>query len=357
MSLQDRTEAPTPFRRDEARKEGKVAKSNDVTSAIVLLVTLFIIKSSGPFLIDGMKSLMADSLGHMHPSDLTLDSLKGMFCFYGMKFGILCSPVLAASLVVGIAANIMQVGFIVSIKSIAPDLKKIDPIKGMARLFSPKSAVELLKSILKVSVVAYFVYAFLKTEYPMFIDLAGQPIDGSWQKIADLCWRMMMRACVAMLIIGILDYVYQRYSFEKTLKMTKQEVKDDHKRSEGDPQIKGAIRRRQMEAARRRMIHDVAKADVVITNPTRIAIAIKYDPETMAAPVVLAKGQRLLAQRIKELASANGVPIVENKPVARLLYKVAEVGQAIPEDLYQAVAEILAYVYQLGEKAGRRRQK
>lgn len=354
MAMQDKTEAPTSRRREEAREEGRVAQSNDVTAAVVFLATLFVLKSAGPFMIDGLKNMMRVSLSSIHGTDLTIDSLRGILLSYGMKAGIVCLPVLACCATVGLLANVLQVGFKVSPKAIAPDLNKLDPLKGMTRLFSVKSAVELLKSIAKVSVVAYFMYAFLQSEYPKFIDLADQPVTNSWQIMLDLCWKVMMRACVAMLVIGGLDYIYQKYTFEQSLKMTKQEVKDDHKRSDGNPEIKNAIRRRQYEAAKRRMIHDVVKADVVITNPTRIAIAIKYDPENMAAPIVVAKGQRLLAQKIKELAAANGVPIVENKPVARLLYKIAEVGQAIPEELYQAVAEILAYVYQIGERAGRK---
>jgi flagellar biosynthetic protein FlhB len=355
VALQDKTEAPTSRRREEARDEGRVAKSNDITSALVLLVSLFIVKSAGNFMFDGFATVTRETLTNLRGFEVTTEKLPSLFAWYGAKFGVLCLPIMVGTAVVGLAANVLQVGFKVTPKAIKPDFKRMDPFKGAVRLVSPRSAMELLKSIAKVVVVAYFVYALLKNEYPSFIDLATQGTDQIWAGMSLLCWRLMVRGAVAMLVIGVLDFVYQRYSFEQSLKMTKQEVKEEHKRSEGDPQVKGMIRQRQREMGRRRSIQDVARADVVIANPTHIAVAIRYDPEQMAAPTVVAKGQRLLAEKIKAVAAANGVPIVENKPVARLLYKTVEIGQGIPEDLYQTVAEILAYVYQLGEKAGRRR--
>ncbi|MEN6521612.1 MAG: flagellar biosynthesis protein FlhB [Armatimonadota bacterium] len=353
MALQDKTEAASPRRREEARKEGKVAKSTDLISAVGLLFSLLLIKSAGPYLMGGMSSMMRQSLSNLHHNELTIDALRPLAISYGMKFFQLCLPILAVTAVVGIAANVLQVGFMVSPKAIAPDLNRIDPIKGFARLFAGRSIVELLKSIAKVSIVSYFVYTFLKSEYPVLLDLAGLTPSAMVDTVTALGWRLVIRGCIVLLIIGILDYMYQRLQFEQSIKMTKQEVKEEYKRSEGDPQIKSKIRQRQREMARHRMIQDVSKADFVVTNPTHFAVAIKYDPSKMAAPVVLAKGQRLLALKIREVATANGVPIIENPPVARFLYKNVEVGQPIPEDLYQAVAEMLAYVYQLSQKAGK----
>jgi flagellar biosynthesis protein FlhB len=221
-------------------------------------------------------------------------------------------------------------------------------------MVSMRSGVELIKSLLKVAIVGYVVYIFLRAEFPGMTKLSGLSPGAMGSAVGILCWRLVIRACAAMLIIAILDYMYQRLQFEQSIKMTKQEVKEEYKRSEGDPQVKGRIRQIQREMGKRRLAQDVAGAHVVITNPTQIAVAIKYDLENMEAPTVVAKGQRLLAQKIREIAEASGVPIVENKPIARLLYKVVEVGQQIPEELYQAVAEILAFVYRMGTKAGAR---
>jgi len=298
-----------------------------------------------------MTNMLKQSLSNLHKADVGMNTIQMLALSNGVQFFKLCLPIMAVTFTVGLAANVLQVGFRVTPKSIAPDLNKIDPLKGIVRIISWRGLVELIKSAAKVGVVAYFVYAFLKTEYPLLIDLAGLTPREMVDTIMMLSWRLVVRGCGVMLVIGILDYIYQRLQFEKSIKMTKQEVKEEFKRSEGDPQIKSRIRQRQLEIACRRMIHDVAKADVVITNPTHYAVAIRYDAKEMEAPVVLAKGQRLLAMKIREVAELNGIPIVENPPVARLLYKTVEVGQPIPEELYQAVAEILAYVYQLSKKA------
>jgi flagellar biosynthetic protein FlhB len=234
-----------------------------------------------------------------------------------------------------------------------PDLNRMNPISGMAKMVSARGFVELLKSILKIFIVGYVVYVFLQAELPNFTKLAEMSLRDSVSVVALMCWRMMIKAAAAMAMIAIIDYGYQRWSFEQSIKMTKQEVRDEYKMQEGDPQLKGQIRQRQREMVKRRMMQNVPKADVIITNPTHYAVAIQYDPEKMGAPTVVAKGQRLVAQKIKDVAIANGVPIVENKPVARALYAAVEVGDQIPEDLYQAVAEILAYVFRISKKAGR----
>jgi flagellar biosynthetic protein FlhB len=264
---------------------------------------------------------------------------------------------MVAAACVGLTTNVLQVGMKIATKSITPDFTRIDPMKGLMRMFSKQSGMELLKSIAKVSLVGYVVYVFMKGEYSSMPRMAGLSPVAIGGAIGGLCWRLMMKACTIMFIIAVVDYVYQKMHFEGTLKMTKQEVKEEYKRSEGDPQIKAKIRQRQREMSKNRMMADVPKADVVIANPTHIAIAIKYDSDSMGAPIVIAKGQRLMAEKIKSIAAANGIPIVENKPVARLLYKVVEVGQSIPEELYSAVAEILSFVYRMSRNAGRNYNK
>lgn len=316
-----------------------------------MLVSLLIIKVAAPYVFRMLTEIMQESFGSLHTRTVSADNFSSLTIWYGSRFGMLCAPMLLGTAAIAVTANVMQVGLKVTPKAIKPDWTRIDPLKGVTRLVSIRSLVELGKSIAKVGLVAYFVYAFLRNEYPALMDLSGMSVLQIGLALADMCYRLMMRGCVVMLVIGVLDYIYQKLQFENSLKMSKQEVKDEFKRSEGDPQIKSRIRQRQREMARNRMFQDVAKADVVVTNPTHIAVALKYDADNMGAPTVVAKGQRLLAQKIKEIAADNKVPIVENKPVARLLYKMVEVGQQIPDDLYQAVAEILAYVYQLNQKA------
>ncbi|MHB0912651.1 MAG: flagellar biosynthesis protein FlhB [Armatimonadota bacterium] len=353
MALQDKTEPATQRRREEAREEGRVAKSVDVNSVVVMLGSLFVLKAGGPYLLQHITALMKESLGNLHKVVLNMDTVPDLAMSCLMKMGVLCLPIMLGAGAVGLSANLMQVGLKVTPKALAPDMSRIDPFKGLARLFSPRSGVELLKSAAKLGIVAYVVYSHLKTRFPDILKLAEMPTGDMGNAVALLCWQMLMRACTAMLIIAAIDYIYQRFQFENSLKMTKQEVKEEYKRSEGDPQVKGRVRAIQREMSKNRMMSDVPHADVVVTNPTHIAVALKYDPEKMGAPSVVAKGQRLLAEKIKALAESTGVPIVENIPVARLLYKTVEVGQQVPEELYQTVAEILAYVYRMGRRAGR----
>lgn len=356
MSFQDKTEAPTPHKREEARNEGRVAKSADLNSAVPLLAVLMVMRAAGPFMSTGFTELMRSQFSTLHSTEVNLQTTTPMIMNIILKACLLSAPVVLTAGAVGMAVNVMQVGMKIAPKSIAPDLNKLDFFKGIAKLVSPQAWVELLKSILKLGVVGYVVYSFLRTEYPSLIQLSGMPLDAIGSKVGELCWGVLLRSTSAIIILAMLDYLYQKLSFENTLKMTKQEVKEEYKRSEGDPQIKGQIRQRQREMAKRtRMLDDVPKADVIVTNPTRIAVALKYDPNKTAAPIVIAKGQRLVAERIKAIARENNIPIVENKPVARMIFKVVEIGHPIPEELYQAVAEILAFVYRLSQKQGMRR--
>jgi flagellar biosynthetic protein FlhB len=354
--MQDKTEAATPKRRTDARNKGTVAKSMDLNTALVLLVCMYVIKISGGFMMQGLSGILRDTLSGFGHAYITQDTVWGLARDYGIRTLVICAPVVLSAGLVGFSVNVMQVGFHASAQSMTPDLNKMNPITGMQKLFSTKGLVEIVKSMVKVGLVGYVVYTFLRAELPGFTKLADMSVEASASLIAVLCWRMLLKACAVMAIIAIIDYMYQRYQYEQSVKMTKQEVKDEYRLQEGDPQIKGRIRQKQRQMAKQRMMKDVPKADVIITNPTHLAVAIQYDSEQMSAPVVVAKGQRLVAQKIKEVAAANGVPIVESKPVARALYQAVEVGDRVPEELYQAVAEILAYVYRLSEKSGRSRR-
>jgi len=356
MSFQDKTEAPSQHKRDEARKEGRVAKSVDLNSALPMLAGLVVMRAVGPFMMSETSNLMRRTFANCSHTELSVRTIGPMMGDLILRIFMLSMPIVVAVGAVGLVVNVMQVGMKIAPKSIAPDMSKISLLKGIPKLVSTQSMVELIKSVLKLVIVGYVVYSFLRGEYPSLIRLAEMPLDSIGSRIAELCWGVLIRATGAMLVLGLLDYMYQRIHFENTLKMTKQEVKEEYKRTEGDPFVKGQVRQRQREMARRkRMLSDVPKADVVITNPTHIAVALKYDSSKTSAPIVLAKGQRLMAQKIKEIARASGVTIVENKPVARMLFKVVEIGQPIPEELYQAVAEILAYVYKISRRQGMHR--
>jgi flagellar biosynthetic protein FlhB len=322
---------------------------------MVLLVSLLVLRIAGPYMLESIVGMLRDTFGSLNERAVSPETIFSLAGLYGTRSLLICLPILLGAGAVGLMANVAQVGIRTSTQTMSPDINRLDPLKGMSKLFSWRGLIELLKSVLKISAVAWVVYAFLKDEFRKMPDLAGMPVNTSATAIAVLCWRMLGRACAVMVVIAALDFLYQRYQYEMGIKMTKQEVKDEYKLQEGDPQTKSRIRQRQRQMARQRMMQNVPKADVIVTNPTHYAVAIMYEPDKMAAPTVVAKGQRILAHRIREIAESHGIPIVENPPVARMLYQMVEVGETIPEQLYQAVAEILAFVYRLSEKAGKTR--
>lgn len=351
MPLQDKTEPATPRRRREARQRGQVARSAELNSAIILLVSLLALRLAGPVMIQRAGAIARRFLGEFPKEDITQATVQAGLAQLLLDTAVMLAPLLGAVVVAAFAANAIQVGFVMSTEPLAPKGTRLDPIAGIGRMFSMRSAVELLKGVAKTVVIAGMVFAFLKAEYPTVMRLMGADPGHIASGIGGLIFRMLFRAGIAMLIIAAVDYGFQRHQHEKNLRMTKQEVKEDFKRSEGDPLIKSMIRQRQRQIAKNRMMEQVPKADVVVTNPTHFAVALKYDVQTMAAPVVLAKGQRLIAQKIKKIAQENRVPMVENVELARALYKSTEIGDEVPAELYVAVAEILAYVYRLSGKA------
>jgi flagellar biosynthetic protein FlhB len=347
LPLEDRTEPASPQHRQEARKKGQVAKSTEMTSAAVLLVALMVGKAAAPMMMGQLATMVRHFLGNLSTFQPTPEGTRALFIeasFAGFKT---LAPILSGIFVTAVAVNLAQVGFMVTVQPMAPDLTRIDPITGMARMFSVRALVELLKSLAKVTVLGCVVWVFLRDQAPTVASLGTYAPDEAGRIVGDLIFSLCMRVCSVLLVIASIDYIYQRMQFEKSIRMTKQEVKEEFKRSEGDPQVKAAVRQRQREMARRRMMQDVATADVVVTNPTHYAVALKYDGTKMAAPVVVAKGQRLVAQRIKAIAVEHHIPMVENKAVARALFASAEIGDPVPVELYQAVAEILAFVYRL----------
>ncbi|MDH7603110.1 MAG: flagellar biosynthesis protein FlhB, partial [Armatimonadota bacterium] len=350
MALEDRTEAPTPRRRQEARQEGQVARSIELNSALILLFALLIVKLCAPWSADRLRRIMLDSFTHFPTGDLSPGDVVDKLVRVLLEASAVIAPLVLGVAVVGFVSCALQVGFAVSGKPLQPRWDRLNPVAGLGRMFSVRAGVECLKGVAKVLIVGYIVYSFIRRRQAEIAVLAGAHYLVGLKTVGRLTWELLLNAALAILVMAGLDYMFQRWQHEKQLRMTKQEVKDDLKRTEGDPLVKSRIRQRQRAIAQRRMMYEVPKADVVVTNPTHYAVALKYEPEKYNAPIVVAKGQRLLALKIREIAEQNNVPIVENPSLARTLYATVEVGDEIPAQLYQAVAEILAYVYHLSHK-------
>jgi len=346
-SFEEKTEEPTPKKRQELKEKGEVAKSKELPSVAVLLAALISLSLFGSFMYNQIQLIMKGAFSFSALNDFNiLEFLKFAQNIIG-RFIILLSPLFAAIFITAILSNIMQVGFIVSGESLTPKLSKIDPIKGFGRLFSKQAFMEFIKSLLKLTIVGVVAFLTIKGEMKNFVHLGDMEINSIFLYILKIFFKIFIRCSLAMIILVVIDYAFQRWEFENRIKMSKQEVKDEFKKSEGDPLIKSKIKSIQMEMARKRMMQDVPEADVVITNPTHLAVALKYDSSTMIAPKLIAKGSRKIAEKIKGIASEHKIPILENKGLARNIYSLVEVGQEIPPELYQTVAEILAYIYKL----------
>jgi flagellar biosynthetic protein FlhB len=352
MADPDKTEKATPKRREEARKEGNVAKSSDLSGAVVVLAGLFTLGATGPGMVQRMGGGIHDSLALGGGSDpVTINTISDLLLRSGGDAAMCLWPIVAVCAAAGILVNVAQVGLRPKSKALKPSFRRLNPQAGLKRIVGKQGLVELFKNLIKITVVAWVVLsAFLPhmTDYAAMVGVSPVQLGGA---IASLVKSIAMRAAFAYLLIGVVDYFYQRWHREQMLKMKKEEVKEEGKGQDLPPEVKSAIRRRQREAARARMMADVPTADVIVTNPTHFSVALKYDGES-AAPQVVAKGQDLMALRIREIAAEAGVPIVPDPPLARSLHATVEVGQQIPEELFEAVAQILAYVYRV---AGRRR--
>ncbi|MGP7817489.1 flagellar biosynthesis protein FlhB [Niallia sp. 01092] len=341
----EKTEKATPKKRQDTRKKGQVAKSQDVNTAIVLLVVFAVLHFTGSYMLKGFIAIMKHSFQEFMLLDLTEQNLQHIFLQILKEIAFIVSPILIAAIVAGLIANYMQVGVLFSTEAIQFKLEKINPISGFKRIFSLRSIIELLKSILKISVIGVVTFSILWLQFSELLVLSYKSVYTSLITLAQLTIQMGLYGSGALLLLSLLDYLYQRYDFEKNIKMSKQDIKDEHKNIEGDPLIKSKIKQRQREMAMRRMMQDVPNADVVITNPTHYAIALKYEEDKYDAPYVVAKGIDFVAQKIKFIAKENDVVMVENRPLARALYSEIEVGDVVPEEFFKAVAEILAFVY------------
>ena len=344
----EKTEPATSKKLSDARSEGQVCKSRELDQAATLVVLFLMLKVIVSFMGSNFLQIFHDIYNKI-PETVSARELNAVVIMSYLHHAVMTSlklagPFFAAGVVVAFLINIVQVKWKVSTKPLKPKPDKFNPINGFKRMFSKDSLFELVKSIAKIALISIIAYTALKSHMEEIFLLYNITLQQAIAEIGTLVIDVGFRISIIYCIIGAVDYIYQKHKFNEDMKMTKQEVKDEMKNSEGDPQIKGKQRQRMQEASRRRMMQDVPKADVVITNPTHYAVALKYEASTGTAPVLVAKGADLIAQRIKEIARENHVEIVENKPLARMIYTNVEIGNEIPPELYQAVAEILAAV-------------
>ncbi len=347
---EEKTEKATPKKRQDERKKGKVAKSQDINTSVLLLLCFLILFVSGSFIKNNLTALFRQSFTEYIQWDVTVGSVNQLLVESTTEMAKILAPIMAIAIVAGLVSNFTQIGFLFTGEPLKMDLKKIDPIQGAKKVFSARALVELVKSLLKIAfigAITFFVIWINKDEMMMLAFKTAENAIGFFGKTTI---TMGISAAIALLFLSILDYTYQKYDFEKNIKMSKKDVKDEHKNMEGDPQIKSKMKERQRDMATQRMMSEVPSADVVITNPTHYAIAVKYDEAEASAPYIVAKGTDYIALRIKEVAKENQVVTMENRPLARSLYDAVEIGDVIPEEFYKAVAEILAYVYRLEKK-------
>ena len=344
----EKTEEPTAKRKADARKKGQVGRSQEVNAAFVLLVGFLILRLLGGNAIAEIMNYSTYIFGNLN-ADINEESIMQMFIGMIILLAKTSMPLMVFIMIIGLAMNIAQVGFMFTTEQLQFNPGKLSPISGFKRMFSKRSLVELVKSLIKIVIIGYFVFSYLSDEIFQIPKLIYMDLMAGLNKMSDSIFTLAFKIIGVFMIMAAMDYAYQKWQNNQDLKMSKQEVKEEFKQQEGDPKIKGKIRQKQRQMAMARMMQEVPKADVIVTNPTHFAVALKYE-SGMSAPIVVAKGQDLVAQKIKELARESRIPIVENKPLAREIYAAVEVGGVIPQELYKAVAEVLAYVYRLKNK-------
>ena len=345
----NKTEPATPKRKEEARKKGQIAVSRDLSTAVILLSGIGLLAAMLPVGVQKMTDMTRQGLTLSFPLDfhegMSIEQVYAVVMHAGLTVVTLSLPVVVGILVMGSAASLLQTGLLWRANAVQPDVERISPIKGLSRLFSLRSVMELAKGLLKIAIVTGIGVWVARYDVLQIPGLIGFDLGTVLQVTGRLSLKVGLTVAGAIGILAGLDYFYQRYEWERSLRMSKDEVKEEHKATEGDPLIKSRVRTIQREMTKKRMMAAVKTADVVITNPTHLAVALKYDTASMGAPVVVAKGAGLVAERIRELARHHGVPVVEHKFVARTLFKLVDIGKEIPNELYRAVAEILAFVY------------
>ncbi|WP_127580640.1 flagellar biosynthesis protein FlhB [Paenibacillus koleovorans] len=347
----EKTEPATPKKRQDARKKGQVAKSMELPSAFILLGVLLVLFMYGSVMRDRITRMFTTTFYDYIHQEVTYSNIISMFSQLMMEGLILLAPIFLLAVVVAFLAVYLQIGFLLTGEPLKPSFEKLDPIKGLANLFKLRSLVQLIKSVLKLVIIGTVVFFTIWNDRDMIVQMAAWPLTDTFAHTAHLILILGVQIAIILLVLALFDYFYQKYELEKSLKMSKDDIKQEYKNMEGDPLIKGKIREKQKRMAMQRMMQEVPKADVVITNPTHFAVAMKYDPKQAEAPIVLAKGMDYVALKIRQVAKEHNIVTMENKPLARALYEQVEIGQTIPADLFQAVAEVLAYVYKLKGKA------
>lgn len=346
----EKTEEPTAKKLEDARKKGQVMRSTEVVTAATLLAFFFMLKIFVGFIGNRFMTSFRQTIGFISDytsEPFTLNTARTIIRGSFWNIIVAAFPIMIVGLVVTIVAIVFQVKWKVTAEPLKPKFDKFNPVTGMKRLFSKDKIMDLFKSIAKVVILAYVVYSYLKNQWPLIYKMYSYTLPQAIAVIGDTVINVGIRISALFAVIAMFDLFYQKWKYHQDMMMSKQEVKDEYKNSEGDPKVKSQQKQRMQQASRRRMMQDLPNADVVITNPTHLAVAIKYDKDTNEAPVVVAKGADYLAQKIKDRARENAIEIVENKPLARMLYHNVEIGAEIPPELYQMVAEVLAYVYSL----------
>ncbi|MBV7272206.1 fused FliR family export protein/FlhB family type III secretion system protein [Clostridiaceae bacterium UIB06] len=345
----DKTEEATPKKKSEARKKGQIPKSKEIGLAFTLLAITITLLSIGGYAENEMKNTMVTFLNNYITMALTYESIQKITIITVWRVAIIFLPIVVPIMLIGILVNFLQTGGLITGEPLKPDFSKLNPINGFKRMFSMRSLMELLKDSAIIIVIGYVGVKYVISNYTYILTLGDLNPAGVMAAVGNLAIGIFFRITIIMIIIAIIDYLYQRFQFNKDLRMSKQEIKEEYKQDEGDPQIKGKIKQKQREMAMKRMMQEVPKATVVVTNPTHIAIALSYE-KGQNAPTVVAKGADHVAIKIKQIAKNNEVPIIENKPLARLMYEEVEIDDEIPAEMYQAVAEILAIVFKINNK-------
>ena len=350
---QEKTESATPKKRQDARKKGQVAKSNELPGAFILFFTFLSLLMFGGFFKDHFFKIFRVIFTDYLLSDVSVQNVTTLFGHLMIEGVILLSPIFAVTMFIALLGNYLQIGLLFTGDPLLMKFSKINPLEGAKKIFGLRSVVEFLKSMLKVTVVGVVVYITLSGQIKQIMTLSHLSLENTLSFVASITVKLGITIGLILVVLAVFDYIYQKYEHEKSLKMSKQDIKDEYKKSEGDPLIKGKIKERQRKLAMQRMMQEIPNADVVITNPTHYAIALKYNASAMEAPKVIAKGKDYLALKIREIAKENNIVMMENKPLARALYNQVELGDSIPADLFQAVAEVLAYVYKIKGKSNK----
>lgn len=348
VSAEEKTEPASGKKKDDARRKGKVIKSVEMNSAFILIFGLMILYVGGATIVANIANIARNIFGNAAHIQITPGNVHSMASQGILSLGLTLGPIVVGLMIVGLAVNYAQVGFLFTLEPLEIKWNRLNPLSGIKNIIvSRRSMMELVKNFAKVCIVGFIAYLSVSGVLEDSLSLVDSDLGAIISFMTRTSLGVGLKVGLAYLVLAVLDYFFQRYQYERDLKMTKEEVKEEGKMLEGNPQIKGRIRRIQREIAYKRMMQDVPKADVVVTNPTHVAIALKYDSKKMSAPKVVAKGADLIAQRIKQIALENDVPIMEDKMLARALYKAVDIGESVPEKLFQAVAQVLAYIYRM----------